>query len=647
MTYRGEIEGLRAIAVLLVLFNHLQIQIFKGGYIGVDIFFVISGFLITMMIKKEIENSEFKIANFYKKRVIRIAPAYFFVLLITSISAFFLLTSYDLISYFKSALASSFFVSNFYFWKTAGGYFSENSQELFLLHFWSLSVEEQFYLTWPLLLFIFFKFSKNFKRTTYVIALAIIFGAIFSEFVALRYNSISYFSPITRSFELLIGALLVFTPNIKINRITAEILYLISVLILIYCTLTFNEKTIFPGYAALFPCLATATIIYINNKESLIFKILSIKPMRFIGKISYPMYLWHWPIIVIFNILMIEINFYIGLFITLLTILLSYLTYILLEKPIQIKSKNLNNIKVFTYGYFIPTLFLFCCTLSIIFLKGMPQRFNESINNSSYALTTYPSRIRNMCHSSKEGFDPANCILGNNKEESSFIIVGDSIANHFTPMIDIFAKDANIKGHDYTKDRTAFLPHTKLFNENGIEDKAFIARNNEIIKIIESGKYKKIILSGGYYSIFNNEKLYSSTQPIENLNSVEAGLTYAVELITKSGATPIIIYPTPRLENINNKCAVKKQLYNLNISCEISIKQLHEQSQKFNTFMLSLKRLYPTIEVIDTTKASCDKKLCYSSINSIPLYLDKSHLNHIGSKLLAEKYLSMFKNPLL
>ena len=369
--------------------------------------------------------------------------------------------------------------------------------------------------------------------------------------------------------------------------------------------------------------------------------------MRFIGQISYPMYLWHWPIIVIFNILMIEINFYIGLFITLLTIALSYLTYILLEKPIQIKFKSISSIKVFSYGYFIPTTILFGCTFLIISLNGLPQRFSESINNSAYALTTYPSKIRNMCHSSKEGFDPTHCVLGNDKEDSSFIIVGDSIANHFTPMIDVFAKDANMKGHDYTKDRTAFLPHTKLFNESGIEDKAFIARNNEIIKLIENGKYKKVILSGGYYSIFNNKKIYASTQPIESLNSVEAGLTHAVDLITKNGAIPIIIYPTPKLEDINNKCAVKKQLYNLNTSCEMPIKQLHEQSQRFNTFMLSLKQSYPTIEVIDSTKVSCDKKLCYSSINSIPLYLDASHLNYIGSKMLAEKYLSMFKNPLL
>ena len=164
MTYRTEIEGLRAIAVLLVLFNHLHISFFQGGFVGVDIFFVISGFLITMIIKKEIENNQFKVSNFYKKRIIRIAPAYFLVLLITTISAFFLLTSYDLISYFKSALASSFFVSNFYFWKTAGGYFSDNSQELFLLHFWSLAVEEQFYLVWPLFLLIFFKYANSFKK---------------------------------------------------------------------------------------------------------------------------------------------------------------------------------------------------------------------------------------------------------------------------------------------------------------------------------------------------------------------------------------------------------------------------------------------------------------------------------------------------
>lgn len=644
--FRPEIEGLRAIAVLFVFFNHLQIPFFQGGFIGVDVFFVISGFLITMIIKKEIESKTFTVTNFYKKRITRIAPAYFTVLFFTSVITLFILTPYELISYFKSALSSIFFIANFYFWKTAGGYFSDNSQELFLLHFWSLSVEEQFYLIWPLFLLLLFKSIRNIKAITVILVLIIILGAFLSEFVSLRYSSISYFFPVTRAYELILGALLVFVPRIKLHKYISDLLYFSSFSILIYCALYFNEKTVFPGYSALAPCLATATIIYLNSKDSIFFKFLCVRPMSFFGKISYPLYLWHWPLIVVFNISLIKINIPIGLLIFTSAVLLSYLTYIYVEKPAQSYFRNVNQVRTFSYGYIFPTAFFSVITLGIINFNGIPQRFNDQLNQASYALTTYPSRIRSQCHSSKNGFDPENCVLGDTKAESSFIIVGDSIANHFTPMIDIFAKDAGVKGHDYTKDRTAFLPYTKLYNENGIEDKDFIKRNNEIISIIQSGKYRNIIISGGYYSIFNNTEKYSSTKNINGFNSAESGLFNAIELIIKSGSNPIIIYPTPSIGSLNNKCAIKREVFKLDIGCEIPIANLQNQAQSFNKFMVKVKKIYPQIRVIDATKATCDKEVCLSSINSTPIYLDKSHLNYIGAELLAKKYLSLFKNPL-
>ncbi|EMN2537568.1 acyltransferase family protein [Acinetobacter baumannii] len=647
--YRNEIDGLRAIAVLFVFFNHLNISLFKGGFIGVDIFFVISGFLITMIIRKEIENKSFTILNFYRKRIIRIAPAYFLVLMIVSSISFFILTPSELISYIKSALSSALFVSNFYFWKNVGGYFSDNTHETFLLHFWSLSVEEQFYLLWPIFLIILMSIIKNRKIFLFTFFILLIFLIAVSEFMAINYSSMAYYFPFSRAFELFVGASLVFIKNNNIKTQKSNIFYFFSILTLFFCAFFYSENTKFPGLFALLPCLATALIIYLNNSNSIFYKFLSCSLMRFFGKISYPMYLWHWPIIVVFNILLIEINFKIGLFIFTSTVVLSYLTFKFVEKPIQQISYNWSNRKVIFLGYFLPSSFILILCLGIIYYNGFPYRFNNSVIKSDKALSTMPSKIRAKCHSSSIDINKISteCNLGYlNKGNAEFLMIGDSISNHFTGMIDVFAKDAKVKVNDFTQDRTIFLPHTKMLTSTGIEYKKFRERNDDIVNLIKLGRYKNVILGGSYYNVFNSADSYISLHPIKGMNAVESGLINAVSLIVDSGANPIIIKPNPSLGDLNNKCIMRNDMFNLGRNCTINIEKFHEQSRSFDIFIEKLRLKFPQLEIIDVTKVLCDKRYCKSSINNIPLYRDKNHLNNDGAILIANEYIKIFKNPL-
>ena len=203
--YRGEIDGLRAIAVIPVVFFHAGFNLFSGGYVGVDVFFVISGYLITTIIFKELENKTFSLANFYERRARRILPALIFVIIITTILSFIFLTRSELSAYFSSVIATLLFFSNFYFWKTSP-YFSSESDLEPLLHTWSLSIEEQFYVLFPLLLIFFFKYLK--KYIFFIFCFGFILSFLVCQFLALKTSgNFNFYFTLSRVWELALGAI--------------------------------------------------------------------------------------------------------------------------------------------------------------------------------------------------------------------------------------------------------------------------------------------------------------------------------------------------------------------------------------------------------------------------------------------------------
>lgn len=207
LSYRPDIDGLRAIAVLLVLFQHIGLSLFSGGFIGVDIFFVISGFLITKILVNEIQDNTFKFGSFYKKRIVRLAPALFLVLFVTTIISFFIFLPYELLEYIESLMYSTFFLANVYMRQEAGDYFSPLVDEIPLLHLWSLGVEEQFYIFWPILLIFIFKYFKA-KNFIYITFFMIIGSIFFAEYSMLKNPEKAYYKMPVRAFELLMGVIL-------------------------------------------------------------------------------------------------------------------------------------------------------------------------------------------------------------------------------------------------------------------------------------------------------------------------------------------------------------------------------------------------------------------------------------------------------
>jgi peptidoglycan/LPS O-acetylase OafA/YrhL len=266
-SYRPDIDGIRAIAVLLVILYHANFSFITGGYIGVDVFFVLSGFLITLTIDKEMNTNSFSFKQFYLRRIRRIIPVLVFVMLIVTIPACLFLFSNNLESYGRTLIHTLLSTNNFYLWLNSGDYFAENSDLIPFLHTWSLSVEEQFYFLWPLLLLFLHKNLSLQKRLAFIF-LFLILGIILSVYLTNRNPTIAYFLLPARLFELTIGACLAMFWNKTpiLSKSQNSLISIVGLALILVPAVLLSKSSVFPGLNAFWPCLGTALIIF-TGKE--------------------------------------------------------------------------------------------------------------------------------------------------------------------------------------------------------------------------------------------------------------------------------------------------------------------------------------------------------------------------------------------
>ena len=349
--YRPEIDGLRAIAVVAVILYHAQITIFghqpfKGGFIGVDIFFVISGYLITSIILKElVTTGSFSFKRFYERRVRRILPALLFVMLVSLPFAWMYLLPSNFADFSKSILYSLGFSSNFYFWYSGQLYGAESGLLKPFLHTWSLSAEEQFYILFPIILLITFKYFRNHLLT--ILFIGLIISLLIIDWGSRNHPSFNvYFLP-SRVWELLSGSILAYfeidnghrSKNKKLNSILPSI----GLILIGHSILFFNDKMFHPSFYTLPPIIGVCLIIWFSNKDEPITKILSTKLFVGIGLISYSLYLWHYPIFAFTRIIeFTQGSLLIKLILGLVMLLISIFLTILLKDLSEIRKTNLN-----------------------------------------------------------------------------------------------------------------------------------------------------------------------------------------------------------------------------------------------------------------------------------------------------------------
>lgn len=365
--YRPEIDGLRAIAVISVIIYHLNENWLSGGFLGVDIFFVISGFLITGIIITEIQQNSFSLKQFYTRRIKRIYPAFITVMALVSFIASVIFIYNDFNKLRKTIELAIAFLSNFYLGLTQG-YFDLSANENPVLHIWSLAVEEQYYLIFPLILILAYKKFREIK-VLFIITLILFFILLATSFVSanfykevLHQPNIYYLSNL-RFPELLVGSLLAIYHNlsnkVQLSKQISNILAILSTLLLFSCLFLMNNDIAYiPGITLILPCIFTALIIHTTSQNNIVKLCLSNKAIVFIGKISYSLYLYHWIFIAFAYYITGEkqINNQSIAIVIILTIIFSVLSYYLIEQPIR-KSK-LNFKQAFIYLYLIPSLFI-------------------------------------------------------------------------------------------------------------------------------------------------------------------------------------------------------------------------------------------------------------------------------------------------
>jgi len=358
LKYRPEIDTLRAIAVLAVIIYHANFYlfgslVFSGGYLGVDIFFIISGYLITSIILKElIEKDSFSFKNFYIKRIKRILPALLFVMLVSIPFSWIYLYPTDLVSFSKSILYSLGFTSNFYFHFSGLEYGSPEGLLKPFLHTWSLSVEEQYYILFPIGLVLVFKFLK--KHLLYFFLICFVISLLLADWGSKNYPSATFYFLHTRIWELILGSLLAYY-EIKLghrgqNKILCQIFPILGLTLIVYSFFSFDGKIFHPSFYTLIPAIGVSLILWFSYEDNFILKILSYKVFVKIGLISYSLYLWHYPIFSFFRHLYgnyFEEMIILKVLIIILSFFLSHLTYNYVEKTFRNSKSSLKKLNFF------------------------------------------------------------------------------------------------------------------------------------------------------------------------------------------------------------------------------------------------------------------------------------------------------------
>lgn len=434
--YRPDIDGLRAVAVLPVLLFHFHIKLFSGGFVGVDIFFVISGYLITQIIHADLKRDRFSLITFYERRIRRIFPALLAVLAVTTLVAFIVLLPTEVEDFGKSLLAATVSFSNVYFWSRSG-YFDAAASSQPLLHTWSLGVEEQFYLLFPLLLaWVYRKAPRYLPHVLVAVGLTSFVAAVY---VMRTDPSSAFYLPHLRAWELMLGALLATgaVPPLK-KAWQREVASGTGLALIAFSILTYTAATPFPGWKALAPCIGTGLILAAGRTgSSVVGRLLSLKPLVWIGLISYSLYLWHWPVIVFQNTNALIVN---GLSLRSskiilfgLCLLLAWLSWRYVEAPFRRGAGKPSRSFVFKAALAGAVVAMASGAIAVA-LDGLPLRFKpEALEVAKFlhykGSSPNPAKCFIQSRDKYEDFDQAAC-LRLAPQGKNYLLVGDSHANH-------------------------------------------------------------------------------------------------------------------------------------------------------------------------------------------------------------------------
>lgn len=654
MQYRPDIDGLRAVAVLPVVLFHAGSQTFSGGYVGVDIFFVISGYLIGGIIVEEIGQGRFTILNFYERRIRRLFPALFTVIAASAVIASFVFMPADFRDFGESAAAATLFVANILFWQEAG-YFDTPAAVKPLLHTWSLSVEEQFYVVFPVFMILVRRWLKGRWVLWLLPVLVLSFGL--SVWGAIYKPSSTFYLAPTRAWELLTGVLLalgVFAPVAR--RWLRESLALAGLALIAWAVLRFDEHTAFPGLNALFPVLGAALLIHSGRNGTIVSRLLGQRPLVFTGLISYSLYLWHWPLIVFAGYINIHPLSDVQMsLVVLLSIGLAILSWRYVERPFRSRSRIA--VRPLFAGAAAAMALLVVAGGAVAVAKGWPARFPLQVQMIAAATAATDPRAvecKNFLFGgSSAGAEP--CTYGAAAAPRT-AVWGDSHANALIPGIAAAAERHGeavaFLGADSCRpvfgaydSRTASTA-CKEYND---AVRTWLERHPEIDYVVMVSRWAT--LAHGKSGTLGPNEGYEppaiSDRPGRVLDIgdaeqlAERHVRQTVETLRRMGKKVVLVYPVPEVGYDVPSTLARRALFGEEPESFTRPVSLYRKRSHFIAGVLDglgdegIIRLHPESRL-------CDETDCLVYADGQPLYHDDDHLSLAGAAFLAPLFDPVF-----
>lgn len=621
LAYRRDLDGLRGVAVGAVVAYHLGLPLAPGGFVGVDVFFVLSGFLITGIIAAELRAGAFSIMSFYDRRIRRIVPALVFVCACTTAAALAFLMPGELKHFAWSLLATALSVSNIWC-LTHSGYFDPSAEVQPLFHTWSLGVEEQFYVIFPLILMAAFKWSRGRLEAIIWILLA---GSLALSVVRLAgHPQSTFFLLPTRAWELLTGSVialgLVPKPNSRPLRDAACALGLLAIAIAVF---GYTSKTPFPGLAALLPCIGAALVIWAGQGENTPARLLTVGPMVFLGLISYSLYLWHWPLIVFANLLNVEtLSAPQKIAVAIASIVLATLTWRFIEQPFRRRGAGGFTRPVILWSGGLSLGALAGIALLFMSLQGVPGRFAPQVLEIA-AAEGDSSSWRKKCHfdGTAAGKYGNSCVFGA-PVPPKIIVYGDSHGAELSVALGALAETRNESVRQIT---ASGCPPAAGFS---------YLRRGGCAKYNEAMLAKLVSIAPATIVIAAN----SSAWATEASERYWQGLRTSLAALSAAGHRLIVLSQIPHLPNqMPAPASVARWTIQGNHPADFAFapdEELSEVNANLRTIASEVNATY-----VPVGPTLCKDGKCHAYLDDAVLYFDDNHLSMHGARMVAEKLL--------
>jgi peptidoglycan/LPS O-acetylase OafA/YrhL len=634
LKYRAEIDGLRAIAVIPVILFHAGFELFSGGFIGVDVFFVISGYLITTIIIKDLENNSFNLVNFYERRARRILPALYFMIVVSIIFGWFILTPYFYRDLFQTITATSLFISNYLIYLKSG-YFAPIGELKPFLHTWSLAVEEQFYVIFPILLLLFWRFVR--VGTVWLLFILLISSFLFCLWALSHHPNANFLLLPSRAWELLAGCLVAFFIQKK-GLLSNNFFATLGLVAILFSVFVFDSSTPFPSYYTLIPVLGTIAIIIFANEKTLVAQILRIRIIVGLGLISYSLYLWHQPVFSFLkHLLFTKPTYFQNFNAFVLILLLSIFSWHYIERPFRNKKKfNKKNIIIFSILIIVSTALLG-------FLGHKKMGFTNRLSFETQVISegSFDKNPRQFAcnYLDKKNIIDKLCLLGDKENtEPTIALIGDSHADHLVESLHNQLLFEGLTAYNFSFKNCSpvnFISNTSNFTENICFEKIsdFLKDNKNISKVIASFRWVSSI-PGKSYGNYATQNLLDK----ETLEARGEIIAKKIENLAESEVNLTLVYPVPEAgEDVPNYTVKKRMLGEKNFILRIP----------YTLFMERNKHAYYALNLVSTTKETvrvypaqilCEEMpdgYCKTVFNGKSLYYDDDHLSNYGASLLA------------